>query len=451
MVVDGRSQISLGVQTSQLADIMRYAGAAEAMNIDGGGSSTLYIEKLGLQNATSDGHERAVGNCILATLEAPDDNEVAEITFADFRRTIPFMGEYTPTIYAFNKYGRLINTDFKDYTLSCDSELGFISTDGKSLNASGSGLHVLTAKAGEATATILITVAEGTPVSPRYPNVLLDSYRPYEAELISVVDGETFYIDPSILSWSSDNADVATVDENGIIRGVANGTATITGTASFTTAKFNMTIEVPTNTALPAVAPLAENWTVTPTGMNSATVAPLENGVVLDYNIKNTRTAKLTVLAEKPIYSLPEAIRIRINPGESTVKAITVNIRANNAVRAETKEFKSLSLTANAENVLEFNISDLLDTNDIGIYPIEFTSFALQLGGKASTDYKVEIPGVEAVYSPDASGIGDISIDKPSNDGPTTIYNLQGIPVSDPAPGLYIERQGNTATKVIRR
>ena len=42
MVIDGRSAISSGVQTSELAHMMYYAGVDEAINVDGGGSSTLW-------------------------------------------------------------------------------------------------------------------------------------------------------------------------------------------------------------------------------------------------------------------------------------------------------------------------------------------------------------------------------------------------------------------------
>ena len=44
--------------------------------------------------------------------------------------------------------------------------------------------------------------------------------------------------------------------------------------------------------------------------------------------------------------------------------------------------------------------------------------------------------------------MNDIVID---SNAPVEYYNLQGVRVSTPAPGLYIRRQGNTATKVLVR
>ena len=70
MVIDGRTSASAGVTTSMLADVMRYAGAYESTNIDGGGSSTLYTQALGIRNHCSDGTERSVGGGVFAVLEA---------------------------------------------------------------------------------------------------------------------------------------------------------------------------------------------------------------------------------------------------------------------------------------------------------------------------------------------------------------------------------------------
>lgn len=47
----------------------------------------------------------------------------------------------------------------------------------------------------------------------------------------------------------------------------------------------------------------------------------------------------------------------------------------------------------------------------------------------------------------DVAGIADV--ETTDTDAPVVYYNLQGVRVDDPAPGLYIRRQGNKATKVV--
>jgi exopolysaccharide biosynthesis protein len=63
MVVDGRQPLySLGVTLKELADLMIFYGADDAMNLDGGGSSTLVIQD-------TNGNARV--------LNSPIDNRIA--------------------------------------------------------------------------------------------------------------------------------------------------------------------------------------------------------------------------------------------------------------------------------------------------------------------------------------------------------------------------------------
>lgn len=61
-VVDGRSASSVGATCAELAALMAELGAWQAINLDGGGSSALFVEGRGLINRPSDGSERPVAN-----------------------------------------------------------------------------------------------------------------------------------------------------------------------------------------------------------------------------------------------------------------------------------------------------------------------------------------------------------------------------------------------------
>ena len=66
VVVDGRSEISSGQTLLQLANLLRSLGDDAALNLDGGGSSTMVAKDpaglLGVRNSPSDGTQRAVPN-----------------------------------------------------------------------------------------------------------------------------------------------------------------------------------------------------------------------------------------------------------------------------------------------------------------------------------------------------------------------------------------------------
>ena len=62
MVVDGRSNASIGMNCAEVATTMHGLGAWRAMNLDGGGSSTMWVRGEGVMNDPSDGAQRTVSN-----------------------------------------------------------------------------------------------------------------------------------------------------------------------------------------------------------------------------------------------------------------------------------------------------------------------------------------------------------------------------------------------------
>ncbi|HST08238.1 MAG TPA: phosphodiester glycosidase family protein, partial [Gemmatimonadaceae bacterium] len=65
LTVDGRSENSGGMTLVELARVMRELGAWQAMNFDGGGSTTMVIEGKVVNQPSDKEGERAVGNALL--------------------------------------------------------------------------------------------------------------------------------------------------------------------------------------------------------------------------------------------------------------------------------------------------------------------------------------------------------------------------------------------------
>lgn len=68
VVVDGRQTRSKGLTLNELAQLLKEKGAVEALNFDGGGSSTLVVNNRVL-NSPSDGNERPVATALLVMPE----------------------------------------------------------------------------------------------------------------------------------------------------------------------------------------------------------------------------------------------------------------------------------------------------------------------------------------------------------------------------------------------
>ena len=439
MVVDGRSSSSVGVTFSELGDIMQFAGAYEALNLDGGGSSTLYTEAFGVRNHTSDGSERAVGNGIFAVLEAPEDDAIAEIAFKDWAMTMPHYGLYTPVIYGYNKYGRLVDTDVKGFTLSSDAG----TADGPTLTATAIGTYALTATYNGATASIPVTVAEVSDVTPKYASVVLDSTREWPVDLVAAMGTNKLAVSPVPFDWTTSDASIATVDEDGTVRGVADGTAVITGTFGENTCSVKVDVQIPVETAM-AIERTGEvdAWSITGTSISKGfTVSALDNGLAVDFTLSSTRGPLLKAQLNREVYSLPEALRIRVNPGDTRVTKVITIIKANNETRT-VQLTHDAELPLHRETALTYNLADIFDTaGDLGVYPITFQSVSFYLSGATKTPYRLEVPGIEGVYDEKTLGVDDITLSDgdDASAAPAQWYNLQGIPVDAPtAPGLYI-------------
>lgn len=160
LIVDGRSEVSDGCTSKVLADIMRQVGCDDAINLDGGGSSELYVKNLGICNVPSDGKERTVANGLYAVANVPVDNEIASIEFAQYRPSIKIGEQYTPVIYGYNKYGILIDTNVQGVKLSCDKKCGKISGKGTTLKPSNEGYFTLKAQLGKIATQTEISVTK---------------------------------------------------------------------------------------------------------------------------------------------------------------------------------------------------------------------------------------------------------------------------------------------------
>ena len=66
--MDGRQSGAAGMTLPRFAEFMASLGLTSAMNLDGGGSSTMVI-KGGVVNSPSDGFERSVTNAIVVRFQ----------------------------------------------------------------------------------------------------------------------------------------------------------------------------------------------------------------------------------------------------------------------------------------------------------------------------------------------------------------------------------------------
>ena len=403
-VVDGRSAISSGATYYELADIMKWANADYGINIDGGGSSSLYLQKFGYMNQPSDGHERSVANGVYCVSKTPKDNNITEIRFKDWAMECPKYGIYTPVFYGYNQYGILIDTDVQDVTISCDPKLGEITNEGKTFYATGEGTYALTATYNGMTASIPVTVAESENVSLRLSNVLIDNKREYPVEVNALVKEDLMPLNPVALSWASADTDIAEISESGVLKGVANGNTTVTGSVGDFTGTMNVTVEIPEADHMPVIEDfIADDFRLSQVGGTGITASDMDNGFKFNYTGNgSSRGANITLnFNALAVWSLPDAFRILINPGNASVKKVSMT--ATNALGEKGTAWTGYEADEMPKNqITEIIMSpkDWCDTEDIGIYPITLNTLRIDLGASAKgEEFEIQIPAFEACYT----------------------------------------------------
>ncbi|MBR5118452.1 MAG: phosphodiester glycosidase family protein [Muribaculaceae bacterium] len=416
LVVDGRSMISDGCRTSHLGDLLRYAGATEGMNLDGGGSTTLYTSALGVRNVPSDGSERADCNGLFLVSSAPDDNEIAEIRFKDWVQRVPKYGLYTPVIYGYNQFGMLIDTDVQGFTLEVPESLGTIK-DGITFFGTGTGDGEITAIYNGLSATLPISiVGSADDLTLTNDSIITDTYRTHVVGVESQV-GETFMpLDPAALSWSSSDESIVTIDaDNGVLQGVRDGEAIVTGVLGDKELSMKVTVQKPVKRVYPIDSEMdLSTWNVSMSGGKNYTVEPLDNGVKVNYTGSSARVNYYRMAKEIVLWSLPDTLRVRINPGEAPVTGITFALRPNGG-KISFPAVTPDSVPANVESTIDLPIDQWIDASDISNYPIQLTYIQVSLGKSAvGQHYTMLIPGLEVIYrnAPVSTAIfGDVNCD----------------------------------------
>lgn len=448
---------SAGCSTTVMCDIAKHFGCDNMTNFDAGGSAEMFV-KDAIINKTTEGNPRAVANGMFAYDIAPTDAVVARLAFDDYRLQVPVYGSYRPRVLAYNQYGTLLNEDLDGVELSCPAEGGTCS--GNVLNAGGTpGTYALTATYNGVTVTKDIAVVEA-PMNIRIKPILIDNIRKYPMEVTATIGTNSYKYDPSRIEWTVSDPAVATIDAEGVLTGKANGTVTVTAKLGEYTDQTDVTVEIAGTKTLPIG--LAEqnvaDWTTAVTAVKPITLKATgtDGGIHVDYKITGTRGTQFTVKPKKDmaIYSLPESVRLVINPGSTAVfKKVELSLFPANTERPVAVELKE-ALKANTDNEVIIPMSEFGDATDLAFFPVKFSSIKFTTDNK-SGNYAIDIKAIQANYNI-SEGVDDITTDgavAADSDNTVHLYNLQGaeVPAASPAPGIYIRRQGAHVSKIIVR
>ena len=383
-VVDGRG-ISVGVSTKELAEIMLSAGAYEAINLDGGGSSCLFLKEFGPMNTTSDGSERAVANGVFVVSTAPADNTISDIKSYETTIRLPHYGVFRPKFLGYNQYEMLINKDVQGVVLSCAPELGYINGQGEFV-ASGGTDGVLTATYnGNITTKVNIHIVKEAQIFMRLDSVLIDSRFEYPVEVQSVIGLNTMTVYPASLTWTVADPTVCSATD-GILRGLKNGTTMVYGNLGTFSDSLRVKVEIPESGRIVFDTFEVENWTLDASSALSASLSTTnrpegwDHGSVVNYTFKATRAPYIKLIRNMPLYSLPDTLKLRLNPGNTVLTKAVFTLRTNKSTQNVSREFTSIP--GNGDTEIAFPMSLFFNTADISNFPVWFENVNFYLGAQ---------------------------------------------------------------------
>ena len=198
--------------------------------------------------------------------------------------------------------------------------------------------------------------------------------------------------------------------QTGILRGISDGKALVTGTVGSFTGDMKVIVEKPLSRVLP-IDPNLEpgSWKITQVGGKGLQVTPSQNGLNVTYTGSSGRGPYIKFLKNIRLWSLPDTFRVRVNPGDAPITKMVVSLNPNGKGLINTTFEAPIS---NQMNIIDIPVDKLIDVDDLANYPLYFNYIQFDMGTSTTgKEYTIEIPGIETVYDKVTSGVELIPYD----------------------------------------
>lgn len=435
VVVDGRWTGSAGVSLDDEGRILKWLGAWDGINLDGGGSSGMVVNGE-YKNHPSDGNERAVGNGMLIYSNAPADDAIAQIAFEARQYNVPITARFKPVIYGYNQYGVLKTKDLENVTLTCDPNIGTINENNEFIaSESVSSGYIYAEHNGITTKQLINTIH--TPLNLIYDAYIVDNRKSYPIQMNAEIGNFTYDVDATSVNWEIENEDICSISD-GKVLGLKNGTSKLFGTSVNFKDTVEIAVEIPETETLTVLPEFTDTtWSLKQTGGTNLKISKIDDGLKLSYTGNGSSRGAYIKLASKfSTYGLPHELRMEINPGEAIIKTISISFTNKFGERGSIS-LSSEQLEKNTNNILSANLGDYNFLNN-AIYPFSFSEISFTMGTSAKdTEYEIQISKFEQIYG-EPTGIEEVVINNPSlNIYPNPVF--AGTPVYAPS-----VKQGST-------
>lgn len=224
VTVDGRqSGYSSGMNLKEFAAYLVSIGAYNALNLDGGGSTTMAVRNYGyiyptLANSPSDGRERGVSTILQAVSTAPyGEPTILKITKKQDGKLVVGASVDVQSDYILDQYyNSLSATNKAQISYSVEGNIGTMV--GAKFVAENSGTGYIVGTSGSSIQKIPVTVVDKPAKIVIEPNSTVLSSRNIQRFTIKAYDsdGIPLIFDPKTVNWSV-SGEIGTITQGGIL------------------------------------------------------------------------------------------------------------------------------------------------------------------------------------------------------------------------------------------
>lgn len=410
------STYSKGIDCVELANFMLAHGCWNIVNFDSGGSVAVVIDHT-MQNLPGRGSVRPVADGLLCVSTAPEDNQIATYAFSNASLSLPAASLSGLRLSGYNQYGDLIEQDSKGFTFRCEPEsLGYVDGDHIFHAAFKSMAGKIIAEKVGKSAEINVAIQPVTQVKLSDSVVLLDRVRNYPIHITGLAGAIERTLDPQAFEWTNSNPACCKL-ENGIVTGLENGTALLTGTLENVILSLKVIVETGKSEMIIEDFSDMDSFVITASSSFknlNYTSFPLPanwtKGVRIGFDLVSGRFPSF--MLEKPIriYGIPDSLVLEIEVSDDLINKFYMafnNLNGTQVYRYQKELSKGLN-----HLVIPFTPEENLI--DAGQYPLVLSQINFSLLGLTKDKQAISIRHLQAYYP--VANVTDITM--PTHDRP---------------------------------
>jgi hypothetical protein len=420
VVVDGRQAgFSIGMGMDELVEFMSAIGVKNAVNLDGGGSSTMVVRH-SVKNSGSDGNERAVANSVLCYSSAPTGS-FAHVQLPKDSLNVYKNKSINTNLSGWDEYYNPYAIPWDQIDIDYDESLGSFNENVFSAYETN-GDCFLTATVGTETDRVVIHIIELTDLDVFPEAVTIDSVNGVNFEVRAIDEnGTTLLYDNDIFEFTVLDPSIATVNVDGAIIGKTSGETKVIVRYGDQRDTALVSVEIGEGEVVVDEIESIDNWSIsgdsyinmsgTSISLTDRSAGAGSKAVRVDYDHSGSVDGMISIATDPVnIYGVPSYILVDVL-ADSQKNWIYIDLQDARGVDYSVKCSSSLRYKDDYRTQY-LDMANLLPADGEQLYPLKITGIRLRIDDKATTG-SMYIDRIRLIY-PGWTAIDDEPVMIPS-------------------------------------